>query len=162
MITMIGLAVGIDYSLFIVERTGRSAAVARRSSTRSTSRAGRPAGRSLFSGMTVVLALLGMFLVPTTIFRSLGIGAILVVIVAVVGHDDADPGPARLLGDQIDWPRKRKYDAASAASRRPDDHETIHTGFWGRITRVVMARPVVSARRWRSVCCSRRRSRTST
>ncbi len=60
--------------------------------------------------MTVVLALLGMFLIPTTIFRSLGLGAILVVIVAVAATLTLIPALLSLLGDKLDWPRRRKYD----------------------------------------------------
>src|SRR5699024_6237887 len=88
--------------------------------------------------------LLGMFLIPTVIFRSLGAGAILVVIVAVLASLTLIPAMLSLLGDRIDWPRRRHYAAAAAKGQASVDQETIYRGVWGRIARVVMARPVIS------------------
>ena len=144
MITMIGLAVGIDYALFIVERYREER---RRGATQAAAiaTAGGTATKAVvFSGLTVVFALTGMLLIPTTIFRSLGIGAILAVIFAVLGTMTLVPAMLALLGDRIDWPRRRRYDAATAAAQLARDRETIHSGFWGTITRVVMARPAVA------------------
>ena len=144
MITMIGLAVGIDYALFVVDRyrEERRRGIAKRDAI---GIAGATASRAvLFSGVTVVLALTGMLLIPTTIFQSLGIGAILVVIVAVLATLTLVPAMLSLLGDRIDWPRRRRYDAATVAAQATHDTEMFHGGFWGRTTRLVMARPVVS------------------
>ncbi len=144
MITMIGLAVGIDYALFVVERYREER---RRGLPKldAIEFAGATANRAVFfSGMTVILALVGMFLVPTTIFRSLAVGAILVVIVAVAATLTLIPAVLALLGDKIDWPRRRKYDSSTVALQAQYDHETIHAGFWGRVTKVVMARPMVA------------------
>ncbi len=144
MITMIGLAVGIDYALFVVERY-REERRRGRAKHEAIEVAGGTASKAVFfSGTTVVLALLGMFLIPTVIFRSLGAGAILVVVVAVVATLTLVPALLSLLGDRIDWPRKRTYDAATAAKQAQYDRETVHGGFWGGLTRVVMARPVIS------------------
>jgi len=113
MITMIGLAVGIDYALFIVERY-REERRRGRPKLEAIEMAGGTASKAvLFSGMTVVFALLGLFLIPTSIFRSLGLGAILVVIVAVAAMLTLIPALLALLGDRIDWPRRRRYDAGS-------------------------------------------------
>ncbi|PKB72339.1 MAG: hypothetical protein BZY87_00690 [SAR202 cluster bacterium Io17-Chloro-G6] len=82
-ITMIGLAVGIDYSLFVLSRyrEERSLGLER---VEAIGRAGATAGRAVvFSGMTVVLALIGMLLIPFNIFISIGFGAIFVVIAAM-------------------------------------------------------------------------------
>jgi RND superfamily putative drug exporter len=49
-----------------------------------------------------------------------------------------------ILGDRINWPRRRRYDAQAAAAQAARDRETIHRGFWGRITRIVMGHPWVS------------------
>jgi putative drug exporter of the RND superfamily len=144
MITMIGLAVGIDYALFIVSRYREER---RRGRTKhgAIEVAGGTASKAVFfSGATVVLALLGMFLIPTVIFRSLGAGAILVVIAAVAATLTLVPALLSLLGDRIDWPRRRTYDAATAAKQAREDQETVHRGFWGRVTRLVMGRPAVS------------------
>ncbi|MGH2603464.1 MAG: MMPL family transporter, partial [Dehalococcoidia bacterium] len=107
--------------------------------------AGGTASRAVvFSGLTVILALAGLFLVPTNIFRSLSLGAIVVVAVAIVATLTLIPALLGLLGDRIDWPRRRRYDASTVAAQVAHDRETYHTGFWGRIARAVMARPVVS------------------
>ncbi len=132
MITMIGLAVGIDYSLFIVSRyrEERSRGLAK---VDAISRAGSTATRAVFfSGFTVVLALAGMLLLPNTVFRSLGIGAILVVLVSVGASMTLLPAVLSIMGDRIDSLRVRR--------RKPSDEGR----FWNGITRVVMARPVVA------------------
>src|SRR6185436_4833654 len=81
-ISMIGLAVGIDYSLFIVSRF-REERKKGFEKLDAIGAAGATANRAVFfSGMTVVLALLGMFIIPTTIFRALAAGAIFVTLVS--------------------------------------------------------------------------------
>jgi RND superfamily putative drug exporter len=143
-VTMIGLAVGIDYALFVVDRFREER---RRGATKidAVTLAGGTASRAVvFSGLTVVVALAGLLIVPNNIFRSLGIGAILVVIVAVIATLTLIPAVISLLGNTLDWPRRTSYNAETTARQRAYDHETIHAGFWGRITRVVMRRPVIS------------------
>jgi RND superfamily putative drug exporter len=145
MITMIGLAVGIDYSLFVVERYREERRHGREKLDAIEIGGGTASKAVVFSGGTVVLALLGLFLIPTIIFRSLGAGAILVVIVAVVATLTLIPALLGALGDRINWPRKQEYSARVAAEQARRDQETIHSGFWGQVTRLVMARPLVSA-----------------
>ncbi len=140
MITMIGLAVGIDYSLFIVSRfreeldngLGVEDAVAR---------AGETAGRTvLFSGVTVVIALCGMFIIPMGFFQSLGLGAILVVIVEMAATLTLLPAVLGLLGRRVDIlsiPFFRKRSRASS-------EEGSDSGFWEVTTRIVTKVPVVS------------------
>ncbi|MDQ3485701.1 MAG: MMPL family transporter, partial [Actinomycetota bacterium] len=143
-VPMIGLAVGIDYALFVVERYREER---RRGAAKldAIEIAGGTASRAvLFSGLTVVIALLGMFIVPTNDYRSIGVGAILVVMVAVVATLTLIPAVIALLGDKLDWPRRRKYDAETAGRQAAWDRETIHGGFWGTTTRVVMGKPIVS------------------
>lgn len=144
MITMIGLAVGVDYTLFIVDRYREERRHGRPKIDAISTAGGTASKAVVFSGVTVVLALLGMFLIPTTIFRSLGLGAILVVMVAVVAALTLVPAMLSLLGDRIDWPRRRRYDAAMVEAQQRIDQEVIHRGFWGRVTRIVMGHPVVS------------------
>jgi putative drug exporter of the RND superfamily len=144
MITMIGLAVGIDYTLFIIDRyrEERRRGLARVAAIVAT---GGTASRAVFfSGSTVVLALLGLFIVPNNIFRSLSLGAIIVVIVAVLATMTLIPAVLTLLGDRIDWPRHRRYDEGQAERQAALDQETYHRGFWGRLTRTVMGHPWVS------------------
>jgi uncharacterized membrane protein YdfJ with MMPL/SSD domain len=103
-ISMIGLAVGIDYSLFIVSRFREE----RRkgfSIPDAVGASGATANRAVFfSGMTVVLALLGMFIIPTTIFRALAAGAIFVTLVSIAGSMTLLPAMLTKLGDWVEWP----------------------------------------------------------
>ncbi|MGI8616546.1 MAG: MMPL family transporter [Actinomycetota bacterium] len=134
MITMIGLAVGIDYSLFIVARY-REERLHGRDKHEAIGRAGGTANRAVFfSGMTVVLALLGLLIVPNTIFRSLAGGAIFVVLVAVAASMTLLPAILSLMGDKVNALRVRRNAGRVEAG----------TGFWDRATRLVMGRPVVS------------------
>jgi RND superfamily putative drug exporter len=133
MITMIGLAVGIDYSLFIVSRYREE----RRhgfDKVEAIGRAGATATRAVFfSGMTVIFALAGMLILPNTLFRALGIGAILVVFVAVLASMTLLPAVLALLGDGIEALRVRRRGSLDRQGK-----------FWDRITRTVMGRPVIS------------------
>ena len=108
MITMIGLAVGIDYSLFIVARY-REERLHGRDKLEAIAHSGATASRAVFfSGTTVVLALLGMLIIPTTIFRSLAAGAIFVVIGAVAAAMTLLPAILSLMGDKVNALRVRK------------------------------------------------------
>ncbi|MFB3737967.1 MAG: MMPL family transporter, partial [Candidatus Velamenicoccus archaeovorus] len=136
MVTMIGLAVGIDYSLFIVSRyrEERKKGFEKLEAIR---RSGATASRAVFfSGATVVLALLGMLIVPVSIFRSLAGGAILVTIAAIAASMTLLPAILSLLGDRVNWPR------LSRRARLETSHDP-QGGFWDRVTRSVMRRPVV-------------------
>jgi RND superfamily putative drug exporter len=139
MIIMMGLAVGIDYSLFILSRY-REERRRGRDKIEAIGTAGATAGRTvLFSGMTVVLALLGMLIVPMTVFRSLAMGAILVVIAAVLASQTLLPAVLGLMGDKVNAfriPLLRRGHPASAAEKGG--------GFWDRWTRGVMRHPVVA------------------
>ncbi|MBU2603781.1 MAG: MMPL family transporter [Actinobacteria bacterium] len=158
MVSMIGLAVGIDYALFIIERfrEERRRGVDTREAI--TIAGGTASNAVLFSGATVVLALLGLFIVPLTTFRSLGVGAVLVVTVAVVAMLTLVPALLSLLGDRIDWPRAPRRGLAAResrwgawlrglGSRRRIEREKRHwafRGFWGGIAHLVMRRPIIS------------------
>ena len=122
MISAMGLALGIDYALFILSRfreeRGRGlekidAIVA----------SGATASRAvLFSGMAFVLAMCGMLLVPDTILRSLALGAILVGIVSVVAALTLLPAVLSLLGDRVNALRipvigRRAINSAGAEGR---------------------------------------------
>ena len=137
MITAIGLAVGIDYSLFIVQRF-REERLRGLSVDAAISRAGATANRAvLFSGGAVVIGLLGLLLVPSTIYRSLGLGAISVAVVAVLAALTLLPALLSVLGDRVDalripfLPRMRLTERTGG-------------GVWALIVRVVMRRPLIS------------------
>ena len=100
-ITMIGLAVGIDYSLVFVARyrEERSHGLDK---LEAIGRTAATAGRTvLYSGMAVFLGLIGMLLVPSNVFISIGLGAIFVVIAAVLASMTLLPALLGLLGDGI-------------------------------------------------------------
>jgi RND superfamily putative drug exporter len=135
-ISMIGLAVGIDYSLFIVSRF-REERKKGFEKLDAIGAAGATANRAVFfSGMTVVLALLGMFIIPTTIFRALAAGAIFVTLVSIVSSMTLLPAILAKLGDRINWPRLSKR-------ARLDTPHDVPGGVWDRLARSVMARPWV-------------------
>jgi putative drug exporter of the RND superfamily len=136
MVTMIGLAVGIDYSLFIVSRyrEERKKGFLRLDAIGA---AGATANRAVFfSGLTVVIALSGMFIIPASIFRSLAAGAILVTVASLAASMTLLPAILGLLGDRVNWPRLARR------ARVDSDHDP-KGGFWDRVTRRVMAQPVV-------------------
>src|ERR687891_557146 len=136
MVSMIGLAVGIDYSLFIVSRY-REERKKGFPKLEAIGASGATANRAVFfSGLTVVLALLGMLIIPASIFRSLAAGAILVTLASLAASMTLLPAILGLLGDRVNWPRLAKR------ARVDSDHDP-RGGFWDRITRGVMARPVV-------------------
>jgi RND superfamily putative drug exporter len=138
MVTMIGLAVGIDYSLFIVSRY-REERARSRDKLAAIAAAGATANRAVFfSGMTVVLALAGMLLNPTTIFRSIAAGAIAVVLVAVAASLTLLPALLAVMGDRVNALR-----VPVLFRRRQQDPERTH-GFWAQVARRVMARPATS------------------
>ena len=136
MIFGMGLALGIDYSLFILSRF-REERRGGRDKLDAIETAGATASRAvLFSGAAFVLAMTGLELVPNTIMRSLATGAILVGIVSVVAALTLLPAVLSLLGDRIDSLRIPYFGRAAAAGGE--------SRFWGRIVRGVMRRPVAS------------------
>ncbi len=101
MITMIGLAVGIDYSLIVVSRF-REEMERGLDKREAIALTGATAGRTVFfSGLTVVLAMSGLLIVPATVFQGLGAGAILVVIAAVFAALTLLPAVLVLLGSRV-------------------------------------------------------------
>jgi uncharacterized membrane protein YdfJ with MMPL/SSD domain len=136
MVSMIGLAVGIDYSLFIVSRY-REERKKGFDRLEAIGASGATANRAVFfSGLTVVIALAGMFIIPASIFQSLAAGAILVTLAALAASMTLLPAILGLLGDRINWPRLAKR-------ARVDSAYDPKGGFWDRVSRGVMARPVV-------------------
>ena len=137
--TMIGLAVGIDYSLLIIQRyrEERSRGLDKLSAIE---KAGGTANRTvLFSGITVVLALIGMLLVPFSIFISVGVGAILATLVAIGAALTLLPAILGLLGDRVNKGRVPFMMKGQGA-----DEEARTGGFWDRVAHIVMGRPIVS------------------
>jgi len=136
MITMIGLAVGIDYTLFIVERFREERAKGA-AKVNAIVTAGDTASRAvLFSGATVVVALAGMLIVPASVFRGLAIGGMLVVVAAVLVALTLLPAVLSLLGDRINW-----LHLPGRGNRNPEADER---GFFARTTDLVIRHPVLA------------------
>ncbi|TVR72074.1 MAG: MMPL family transporter [Sphaerobacteraceae bacterium] len=138
MIAMIGLAVGIDYSLFIIERYREERASGNEKLDAITIAGSTASKAVVFSGLTTTLALVGMFLLPMTTFQSLAIGAMLAVAASVMAALTLIPAVLSLLGDRINWPRLGRGQPTVA------DTTSQATGMWARITRAVMRRPIVA------------------
>ena len=140
MVTMIGLAVGIDYTLLIISRyrEERNKDYDKYESIRRTA---STASRSvLISGITVMLALMGIVIVPTLVFVSLGIGALIVVIVSVSVSLTLLPAIIGLLGDKIN---SLKVPFLNRAKIKSDDI-TNSGNFWVRFAGYVMKAPIIS------------------
>jgi RND superfamily putative drug exporter len=139
MLTGMGLALGIDYSLFVVSRyreergRGRGELAAIEASGATASRA------VLFSGTVFVIAMFGMLLVPSSIMRSLAVGAILVGIVSVIAALTLLPAVLGLLGDRVNALRIPIVGRRSLETSNPEGR------FWGAIVRRVLRRPGLSA-----------------
>ena len=139
-VTTMGLAVGIDYALLIIKRFREERANGL-SRDDAIVRAGGTASRAvLFSGMAVIVALFGMVIVPNSIFRSMGIGAILVVAAAVIAALTLLPAVLRLLGDKVNAGRIRIPFRKQKPARTP----AAAGGFWDSAVRKVMAHPWIS------------------
>ena len=134
-VTMMGLAVGIDYTLFILSRF-REERAAGRSVDDAIGRSAATASRAvLFSGMTVMLALVGMLMIPFSIFVSMGIGMMLVVLAAVAAALTLLPAMLALLGDRVN---------ALRIPWRNAQHAPSSEGAWGRSARTLMRRPLLT------------------
>jgi uncharacterized membrane protein YdfJ with MMPL/SSD domain len=138
MLSGMGLALGIDYALFVVSRYREERAGAR-PKPEAIARSGATASRAvLFSGMAFVLAMLGMVLVPDTILRSLAVGAILVGAVSVVAALTLLPAILSLLGDRVNALR------IPFLGRSAERGTASEGQFWSAVARTVMRHPVVS------------------
>ena len=138
MLVAMGLALGIDYSLFIVSRLREERAKGRSTREAIVAVASTATRAVVFSGTAFSLALLGMFLVPDTVLRSLATGAIVVAVVSVGVALTFHPALLMVLGDRVDrlsvpWLGKRVARSAGSEGR-----------FWGGVVRAVMRRPAVS------------------
>jgi uncharacterized membrane protein YdfJ with MMPL/SSD domain len=138
MLTGMGLALAIDYALFVVSRfreergRGRVKLDAIAATAMTANRA------VVFSGTTFVIAMFGMLIVPSSIMRSLAVGAIVVGIVSVVAATTLLPALLGVLGDNVDRLRIPLVGRRSLEAANPEGR------FWGAIVRAVLRRPGLS------------------
>jgi uncharacterized membrane protein YdfJ with MMPL/SSD domain len=136
-ILLIGLAVGIDYTMFYLrrEREERAAGNTPRDSLEA---AAATSGRAvLISGLTVIVAMSGMYLAGATTFQSFATGTIVVVAVAVLGSLTVLPALLAWLGDRVE--KGRVPLLRRLKSRRPEGR------LWAHVVDLVLRRPLVSA-----------------
>jgi uncharacterized membrane protein YdfJ with MMPL/SSD domain len=134
---LIGLAVGVDYSLFYIRRECEERA-AGRSAEAALLAAATTSGRSvLISGATVMAAVGGMFFAGTGGFRGIAMGTILVVATAVLGSLTVLPALLSKLGDRIEKgqiPRLLRLRSRNGESR-----------FWSVVLAAALRRPLLAA-----------------
>jgi RND superfamily putative drug exporter len=133
-VLLVGMAVGIDYSLFFLRRQREERSRGAESQQAITT-AARTSGRAiLVSGMTVMTALAGLFLTGYALFTGMAIGAIVVVGIAVTGSLTVLPALLSWLGDRVEAGRipflgRRRAAAPSKA--------------WSTLVRRVVRRPLL-------------------
>ncbi len=136
MVLLIGLAVGVDYSMFYLRRE-REERAAGRSERAAIEAAAATSGHSvLVAGLTVMVAMAGMFLTGDGIFASFAVATILVVAIAMLGSLTVLPALLSRLGDKVD----RLHVPLVGRLRRDSGEGRI----WGAIVDRVLKRPVVS------------------
>jgi RND superfamily putative drug exporter len=136
-ILLVGLAVGVDYSMFYLRRKMEERD-AGRSSEAALEFAAATSGRAvLISGLTVIIAMAGMFFAGSVVFESFAVGTILVVAVAVLGSLTVLPAVLSKLGDKVE---KGRVPIIGRMRHRNHGESRV----WGFVLDRVLRRPVVS------------------
>jgi uncharacterized membrane protein YdfJ with MMPL/SSD domain len=135
-ILLIGLAVGVDYSMFYLRRE-REERESGRSESASLAAAAATSGRAvMISGFTVMIAMAGMYLAGASTFQSFATGTILVVAVSVVGSLTVLPATLAWLGDRIE--------KGGVPIIKDQPWNAGESALWSRILNPVLRHPVVS------------------
>ena len=136
-VLLVGLAVGVDYSLFYLRRE-REERARGASKLEAVHTAAASSGRAvLVAGSTVMVAMAGMFFAGLSIFTALGIGSIMVVAVAMMGSVTVLPAVLASLGDRVE---KGRVPLLHRLRRSDGDSRA-----WGWILDKVLKRPAISA-----------------
>jgi uncharacterized membrane protein YdfJ with MMPL/SSD domain len=135
-VLLIGLAVGVDYSMFYLKRA-REERAAGRSECASIEAAAATSGRSvLISGFTVIVAMAGMFISGDKTFSGFAAATMIVVATSVIGSLTVLPALLSKLGDRVNKGR--------VPFLRTPDERVGESRFWGAIVTRVLRRPVLS------------------
>jgi RND superfamily putative drug exporter len=136
-LTMMGLAVGIDYTLFVISRY-REERARGLEKIEAIAVTGATANRAIFfSGMTVVLAMIGMVIIPIDVMIGMGVGVMLVCFTTLITALIALPALLSLLGDRVNSLR------VPFIGRYVTKRMNGHVGIWERLSHSIMRRPVV-------------------
>jgi uncharacterized membrane protein YdfJ with MMPL/SSD domain len=138
MLTGMGLALGIDYSLFVVSRYREERGGGRQQFDAIAGAGATASSAVLVSGTAFVVAMCGMMIVPNNVMRSLALGAILVGVVSVVAALTLLPALLGLMGDRVNALRIPFFGRASLEKANPEGR------FWSAIVTRVLSAPVVS------------------
>jgi putative drug exporter of the RND superfamily len=138
MLTGMGLALGIDYALFVISRYREERGRGRAPDDAITATGATASRAVLFSGSAFVIAMFGLLLVPSTIFRSLAAGAIIVGVTSIAVGLTLLPALLGLLHDRIDAMRLPIVGRPSTGRADPEGR------FWGAIIDRVLRRPALS------------------
>ncbi len=149
MASMLGIGVAVDYSLFILARfresvrAGKGAAAARAEALATSGVA------VTFSGLAVIISLAGLWMIENQALRSMALGAMIVVAVAILGATTLLPALIRILGHRVEaggiaWSVLRAIRRIWRKPRRRGSTRPDRETFWQRWTYAVMRRPVVS------------------
>jgi uncharacterized membrane protein YdfJ with MMPL/SSD domain len=148
MASLLGIGVAVDYSLFLLARY-RDEIHAGRERSEALDIAMRTSGATVvFSGMTVVVSLAGLFLLDAAVMRSLAIGAIVVVVIAILGAVTLLPALIAILGRRADEPGRVVSATGLLIKRlagRAKRPPRTGPSFWERWTTRLMRRPVTFA-----------------
>jgi uncharacterized membrane protein YdfJ with MMPL/SSD domain len=136
-ILLVGMAVGVDYSLFYLRREREERAAGRDAHGALLGAAATSGQAVLISGATVLIAMAGMLFAGNSIFTSIGIGTMIVVFAAMVGSLTVLPAILHKLGDRVEKGRV----PLAGRLRRPAGESRI----WGAILRPVLRWPFVAA-----------------
>jgi uncharacterized membrane protein YdfJ with MMPL/SSD domain len=134
-ILLVGMAVGVDYSLFYLRREREERAKGNDPHTSLLHAAGTSGQAVLISGGTVLIAMAGMLFAGNTVFTSIGLGTMIVVFVAIVGSLSVLPALLHKLGDRVEKGR------IPFVRRGGRDGESR---FWGAVLRPVLRHPWVA------------------
>ena len=136
--SLIGLGVGVDYAMFIVSRY-RSGLLKGDTPERATVTAVNTSGRAvLFAGITVCIALLGMFAIGLAVFNGVAVGASIAVVTTVAAALTLQPALLSLFGTRVLGRRTRRRLAA-------DDVDTAGSSLWTGWASNLRRRPAVHA-----------------
>jgi uncharacterized membrane protein YdfJ with MMPL/SSD domain len=149
MASMLGIGVAVDYSLFILARF-RESVRAGNSATQARAEALSTSGVAVtFSGLAVIISLAGLWMVHNQALRSMALGAMIVVAIAILVATSLLPALIRILGHRVEaggiaWFAMRAIRALWRKRRRRGSTHPDRETFWQRWTFAVMRRPVIS------------------